>query len=220
MYTESELVNKHQAAKNINTTRSDDRANSAFQKFLGELGKEDLRYWLYEEEELDIALEKFWFGARKSPDEECESDPEDPQKVSLMYSANTMRNFRYGLNRILKSKGHNYDIISPSNLSFRRSQHAFLASQKELKDLGKAQVHSAPEITEDGKHCFLIVIVSENSSKKMCRNFPFHVSSKFSVHRSQTQKSKMAYQSSINSLIFGHILYKRFCITKEKYGCI
>ena len=110
-----------------------------------------MRYWLYTEDKLDIMLEKFWFGACKDPDSDYESDPEDTEKKSLMYSANTMKNFRYTLNRILKNKGHLYDIVNPSSLSFRRSQKAFQASQKELKELGKAQVHSAPEIIEDGE---------------------------------------------------------------------
>ena len=68
-----------------------------------------------------------------------------------MYSANTMKNFWYALNRILKFKGHEYDIMNKHSLSFKKSQQAFLDSQKELKALGKAEVHSAPEITEEGK---------------------------------------------------------------------
>ena len=116
-------------------------------------GKDNLDYWTYEEDELDMMLEKFWFGARKDPDSEYETDDEDPQKQSLMYSANTMKNFGYSLNRILKSKGHLYDIISPSSLSFRRSQIAFKASEKELKELGKAEIKSKQEISEEGKHC-------------------------------------------------------------------
>ena len=154
VYSESEIAGKHDAARNINTSRSEGRANSAFQKFLTQIGKDDVRYWLYEEDELDLLLGKFWFGARKDPDKDYESDPEDNQKEKLMYSANTMRNFQYALNRILKSKGHNYDIISPSSLSFKRSQKAFTASQKELKKLGKAAIKSTQEISEDGKHAF------------------------------------------------------------------
>ena len=158
LLSEEELRSKHEASKNRNTTNCEKRANSAFQKFLAQAGKEDLRYWLYEEDELDIMLEKFWFGAHKDPDSDYENDPEDTQKQDLMYSANTMKNYRYALNRILKNKGHLYDIINPSSLSFRRSQKAFKASQKELKELGKAQVHSAPEITEDGEIAFILNI--------------------------------------------------------------
>ena len=75
---------------------------------------------------------------------------EDSPKKSLMYSANTMKNFHYALTWILKNKGHLY-IISTASLSFKRSQKVFMASQKELKEVRKAQIHSALEITE-GKH--------------------------------------------------------------------
>ena len=159
LYSEQELKSKHDASINKNTKHSEDRANSAFQKFLTQAGKTDLNYWLYEEDELDLMLEQFWFGARKDPDNCYDSDEDDSQRTNLRYSANTMRNFRYSINRILKSKGHLYDIISPQTLSFRRSQKAFIASQKELKQLGKAEVHSAPEITEEGTIAFTFVFV-------------------------------------------------------------
>ena len=106
---------------------------------------------MYEEPELDNFLSKFWFGARKDPDSDYESDEEDPEHHKLMYSTNTMKSFRYSLNWILKNKGHEYDIMSTHSLSFKQSQQAFLGSQKELKSLGKAEIHSAPEINEEGQ---------------------------------------------------------------------
>ena len=164
LYLEDQLKNKHEASRNYNTTKSEDRANAAFQNFLQQAGKTDMEYWLYEEDKLDLMLEKFWFGARKQPGDDYESDREDEQKTGLMYLANTMRNFRYALNCILKNKGHLYDIISPSSLSFKRSQKAFNVSQKELKELGKAAVSSAPEINEEGEtkilYCYLIAVIA------------------------------------------------------------
>ena len=68
-----------------------------------------------------------------------------------MYTANTMKNFCYSLNRILKRKGHLYDIIHKNTASFKKSQQAFLDSQKELKSLGKGVINLTPEISEDGK---------------------------------------------------------------------
>ena len=125
-----------------------------------------------------------------------ESDQEDPERKASMYSANTMHNFRYVLNRILKSKGHLYDIISPSSLSFKRSQKAFTASQKELKERGKAEVHSAPEITEEGMYLHFYVIVNScqffflgKTLKKNQNNVMYH----FFTHRSHINKSKVAY---------------------------
>ena len=34
LYSEEELQNKHEASRNYNTTKSEEQANSAFQKFL------------------------------------------------------------------------------------------------------------------------------------------------------------------------------------------
>ena len=191
LYSEEELQNKHEASRNYNTTKCEDRANAAFQKFLQQGGKTDMEYWLYKEDELDLMLEKFWFGARKDPGDDYQSDSEDVQKVGLMHSANTMRNFRYALNRILKNKGHLYDIISPSSLSFKRSQKAFNASQKELKELGKAAVTSAPEITEDGERflCFGILVVPLRSLflflKQKDKNVTKFYFANISAHRCQ-----------------------------------
>ena len=66
-----------------------------------------------------------------------------------MYSVNTLRNFKYALNRILRKKGHEFDITqSPS---FKPVMDAFNNACKELKENGKGYVNSAEEITEEGK---------------------------------------------------------------------
>ena len=41
--------------------------------------------------------------------------------------------------------------MNKNPLSFKHSQQAFIDSQKELKALGKAEIKSVPEITEEGK---------------------------------------------------------------------
>ena len=146
VYTDEEIKAKQDAGKNKNTTKTKERADRAFRRFLSECGETDLDYWNYQEPDLDSYLSKFWFGARKDPDDDYKSDSDDPDKKELMYSANTIKNFQYALNRILKFKGHEYDIMNKHSLSFKKSQQAFLDSQKELKALGKAEVHSAPEI--------------------------------------------------------------------------
>ena len=151
MYTDEEIQQKQDANKNKNTTKAEERANNAFQKFLQQTGKANLEYWNYDEEELDNMLCKFYYKARKDPDSDYDSAEDDKQRSNLMYSANTMKNFRYSINRILKTKGHLYDIMNKQTLSFKKSQQAFINSQKELKQLGKAEIHSAPEISEDGK---------------------------------------------------------------------
>ena len=154
LYSDQEIQAKQDAGKNKNTTKTEQCTDWAFRKFLTECGETNTEYWNYEEPELDFFLCNFWFGARKDPDSDYDSDEDDADKTNLMYSANTMKSFRYALNRILKFKGHEYDIMNKHSLSFKKSQQAFFDSQKELKALGKAEVKSAPEITEDGKQPF------------------------------------------------------------------
>ena len=96
-------------------------------------------------------MTKFWFGARKNITEDSEEEEnDDPNMKRRMYSANTSKNFHYGLNRILKSKGHLYGIIDKRTASFTKSQQAFADALKELKAKGKAEIHSYPEIEEEG----------------------------------------------------------------------
>ena len=166
LYTDQQIKEKQEAGKNKNTTKTDERANRAFRNFLKDNGESNLDYWNYEEPELDSFLSRFWFGARKDPNDDYVSDNEDPDRKSLMYSANTIRSFRYALNRILKSKGHEYDIMHKNSLSFKRSQQAYLDCQKELKALGKAEIHSAPEISEDGLYVSYLL----KSLTRSCRS--------------------------------------------------
>ena len=98
LYSDEELKRKHDASRNINTSRSKDCANTAFRKFLQQVGKSDLDYWFYEEEELDCMLEKFRFGAHKDIFLETDNATEDRENDELLYSANTMKNFHYPLN--------------------------------------------------------------------------------------------------------------------------
>ena len=149
-----ELEERSKKAKNSNTDKAEKRADQAFRKFLIALGKqeEDTEYWYYDEPTLDECLARFWFGARKDICEDQDYDEEDPEIKNRMYSANTLKAFRYGLNRVLKSKGQLYDIIDRKTASFTRSQKAFCDALKELKAEGKEEVHSYAEIQEEGKN--------------------------------------------------------------------
>ena len=80
LYSDEDINAKHESNKNKNTTKTEERANKAFQRFLQEMGKSNLEYWYYDEEELDNMLAKFYHGAHKDPDSDFESDPEDPEK--------------------------------------------------------------------------------------------------------------------------------------------
>ena len=150
---DDELQEKAKRSKNSNTDKSERRADTAFRKFLVELGYEekDTEYWFFDEPTLDDCLAKFWFGARKDICSDDSDTENDLQMRRRMYSANTLKNFRYGLIRILKSKGHLYDIIDKKTASFTKSQKVFSDALKELKSEGKAEVHSYPEIEEEGK---------------------------------------------------------------------
>ena len=148
------LATKSKKAKNKNTIRTEKRADKAFIKFLMEMGvpPDQTNYWNFSEPDLDNFLAKFWFGARKDNDDSQEQVlQQDPELKSQMYKATTLRNLHYGLNRILHTKGHLYDITNKNTASFTKSQQAFNDAIKELKSEGKGDIKSYPEIEEEGK---------------------------------------------------------------------
>ena len=124
------------------------------------MAKENTDFWNYAEHDLDKYLAKFWFGARKNVPTE-DSDTEDFEESDKdakrrMYSASTLTNFQYGLNRVCKKNGHQHDIYAKESTGFKKSKEAFADALKELKQEGKADINSHPEITEDGKQFFQI----------------------------------------------------------------
>ena len=128
--SDEQLLKRLKDGQNCNTAKSERKADKAFTRFLTANAAESLEYWFFEEPELDNWLAKFWLCVRKdendsdTEDEDSQNKPLDPQKKSLMYSANTLRSFRYGLNRILRSKGHLYKITDKGT-SFIKSDEAF-----------------------------------------------------------------------------------------------
>ena len=111
-------------------------------------------YWYFEEPELDNYLAKFWLCVWKEEDSDSdESDIEQQNKKDNKYSANSLRNFPYALNRILRTKGHLYNITeTEKGTSFLKCNEAFKVAIRELKSEGNAEVKSYSEINEDGKH--------------------------------------------------------------------
>ena len=88
----------------------------------------------------------------KDDSDSDESDNEGPDKKQNKYSANTLRNFCYALNPILRSKGHLFNITEKGT-SFMKSNDTFKVAIKDLKKEGKAEFKSYPEISkEDSKH--------------------------------------------------------------------
>ena len=78
-----------------------------------------------------------------------------------LYKVNSLHNFHYGLNRILKSKGHLYDIPDKHTTSVLKSQQVFSDAIKELKAEGKADVDSYPEIEEEGTNISLFTLTKQ-----------------------------------------------------------
>ena len=150
---DDELDKKNDEQRNINTEKSNKRADTAFRSFLEAMGRatNDCDYWDFTEESLDDYLAKFWFGARKhiQEEEENEEESETEPKVKRMYSANSLKNYRYALNRIIKNK-RQLDITSKDNTKFSKSQKAFANAIKELKSKGKAEQKVKHEISEAG----------------------------------------------------------------------
>ena len=153
IYSDEELEAKSKKQKNRNTEKSERTVDNAFKKFLIACGVLDdqTNYWEYEAENLDKYLAKFWFGARKDASSDTEEDDTnfDPELKSKKYTASSLRNYQYSLNRILKRHNSNYDITN--RFVFKKSTDAFADAIKELKSEGKAKTKSKPEITDDGK---------------------------------------------------------------------
>ena len=139
--SDNELALKRRQLMNENTLVAEKNVDTAFREFLREIGYESIEYHLFEEEELSKMLSKFWFAARKKP---------EPNKTeNEMYSVSTLRSFKYAINRILKKKGHEYDITKSPN--FKSCMDAFEDAIKELKEHGTGHVNSADEITDEGE---------------------------------------------------------------------
>ena len=104
---------------------ADKRAETAFRTFLNDAGCQSTEFWFFTESELDYWLSKFWYGARQLPQN-------DSQEEGEMYSVNSLKGLMYGINRVLKKFGHEFDIGKSQN--FRKSQEAFKNAVKELRE--------------------------------------------------------------------------------------
>ena len=120
--TDEDLDDKTKKSQNDNTLKCEQRADKAFRNFLVANGcdQNELDYWNFTEPTLDKYLSKFRFSARKSnfTDDEESTHDEDPELRQQFYKVNSLKNFRYSLNQILKMKGHLYDITDKYTASF------------------------------------------------------------------------------------------------------
>ena len=126
-----------------------------------ELSTESSEYWYYSEDELNLVLFKFWFDVCTqrpplSKEEKYQALQNNADPNPEHYSIASLRNLRNGLSRCLSGHGKNINLTMVK--IFRRSQKAFKDAHKELKQIGKGNVNSYPEI--------------EHAS--MCKNIDFH----------------------------------------------
>lgn len=113
------LEKKREELKNDNTIKADKKAEKLFVTWL-KLRKVEEDYWTLENRTLDEYLCKFWFEIRTVE--------------GNRYKTATLANFCYGINRCLKKKGRQVDIVHSTD--FIKSQEAFADACRELKQLG------------------------------------------------------------------------------------
>ena len=162
--SDDDLLVKTKQQKNVNTDKSEKRADKAFRNFLIACGREehDCDYWDFTEESLDDYLAKFWFGARKTIVVEVEEDDEveDKEMKGRLYSANTLKNYRYALGRLIRrnSSTKGKDIMVKDANCFPKSQQAFADALKELKKMEKEKVSKKKRFLS--KVCLFVYIRS------------------------------------------------------------
>ena len=130
--SEDEILSKRQAAVPKNTQKCNTGAATLFREYLRE--KEmDTDFEQYDETTLVKTLGPFYLNART--------------KGGELYKATTFENFRYSLNRYLKSPPvmKTYNIISSH--SFTEANECFKAALCEIKKAGKGAVEHYPMIT-------------------------------------------------------------------------
>ena len=100
--------------KNESTIKSEWHIYKAFTKLLIAMG--------VTEPKLNNYFLKCWWGVRKDIFEDADDSQEDPEMKQRMYKINMVRKFRYGLNWILKSKDHLWNITENKTASFIKSE--------------------------------------------------------------------------------------------------
>ena len=121
--------------ENPNTAKSYKKVDKIFTNYLQQINRQG-DYWQYSIEDLDKIFGSFWFAV-------------SPQKEgSDHYTVSSFHHIRYGLKRILQTKGREFDITTDPR--FAHSQHMFKESCKELKRKGFGHVKRTDEIIPTG----------------------------------------------------------------------
>ena len=134
--TNEEAKAKQSELENKNSVKLERRADTAFSQFLREAGAESEEYQFFEEKELADWLSKFWFGARKAD--------------KGLYTVNSLKSLKYGLNRLLGKHRHEFDITKL--LNFVQCMKNFDVVCLELKQQGKGFVKNYEEIKDEGNY--------------------------------------------------------------------
>ena len=153
-FTDEEIKQKRHATIPKATIKNNEQWNRTFRNYLEEINAHSTEYWYYPDEELDQVLSRFWFAVHTQRDPLNESEKKEAMKNNSdihpeQYTIASLHNLRNGLSRCLSEHGKNIDLTTDPK--FRESQRAFKDACKELKQIGKENVTSYPEITHAGK---------------------------------------------------------------------
>ena len=136
VFSREEIDRKKSESVPINTKRANVKAARVFRAYLMECGDgtDPFDFENFSVAELNAALEGFWLGARNINGDK--------------YRSSSLDNLRHGLSRYLRSPPNNkdYDIIK--DREFGRSNEAFKAAMRELKEEGKGDTKHHPEIAD------------------------------------------------------------------------
>ena len=103
LLSNEELKSKMTDLENTNSVYAEKQADKVSGQFLSAAGALSQKCHLFEEDELDNWLAKFWFGA-------CTTKGDD------FYTVNSLKSFKYGLKRHLQKIGHAYNITKDTAL--------------------------------------------------------------------------------------------------------
>ena len=132
VYSDEQLKAKQDAGKNKNTTRQKNMQTEPSENSCLVVVKQILNTGLMKSLNQIAIYLNFGLELEKTQIMEhyYEMDSDDPDRTTLMYSANTMRSFCHAMNQILKLKGHWYDILY-KQFSFLQEITASLLRQSE-----------------------------------------------------------------------------------------
>ena len=138
--SDSDIVKFHQNVQKKNTKKNDKSAERQFCDYLSTQNA-NCNFWDMDASDLIGHLSKFWFATRQN-----KIDPKTgkPKK----YMVQTLRTIHYSLQRVLKEKGSDHDIITDKD--FRKSQTAFNDACKQLKQEGYGYIKPTDEIAPEG----------------------------------------------------------------------